>query len=174
MHLLLPKLIVRSRSKGGPLLRSFHAVSSNIVYPEKLHHNDHRRNVPNFPCYKPNYSRPISSQSIRQSISNIVTGYFGPDTLFVNSSMKFLTFCHDYTGLPWWATICLVTVGLKTLLVFPLAVHGRKVNAKLVLMNEEMMKVLPQLEKEVHIIARSRGWTPQDAKNLFYANVGTT
>ncbi|XP_061178950.1 eukaryotic translation initiation factor 4 gamma 2-like [Saccostrea echinata] len=175
MHPLLSPLSVCTRVKGlvrSPCLRSFHAASSNITYPVKLCviPQDCRRKLPWSQNYETNINRSISSQSIRDSMSNLVKEYFGPETLFVNSAMKSLMYCHDLTGLPWWTTICVVTVGLKTLLVFPLSVHGRKVNAKLVLMNEKMLKILPELEREVHIEAVRKGWTQEEAKMVFHVN----
>lgn len=30
---------------------------------------------------------------------------------------------HDYSGLPWWATVVIVTAGLRTCITFPLAIY---------------------------------------------------
>ena len=153
-----------------PSLRAFHAVA--CVDSHKLNDSkQHRRKTLNFPSFQQNPVRRISSESVRASVTHLVTECFGPDTLFVNSVMKCLTVCHEGTGLPWWATIFLVTVSLKASVVFPLSVHARKAEARRSKMNEEMLALLPQLEKEVQILARSRGYSPQDARKIFNINV---
>ena len=156
--------------RRAPSLRAFHAVA--CVDSHKLNDSkQHRRKTLNFPSFQQNPVRRISSESVRVSVTHLVTECFGPDTLFVNSVMKCLTVCHEGTGLPWWATICLVTIGLKASVVFPLSVHARKAEARRSKMNEEMLALLPQLEKEVQILARSRGYSPQDARKIFNINV---
>lgn len=170
----IPNLFVRS-SRRIPALRSFHAVAVNCADPEKPNHSNvrHRKNPP-FRTHQQFHLRQISSESVRGTLTHIATEYFGPDALFVNTAMKFLTFCHDHTGLPWWATICVATVGLKAFVVFPLSVHARKAEGRRSLMNEKMVtELLPQLEREVRALARSRGYTKQDAKSIFNANVST-
>lgn len=167
----VPNLFVRSL-KRIPVLRSFHAVAVNCGDQEKLNspNERHRKNL-TYQTHQQNHNRQISSESVRGTLTHIATDYFGPDALFVNTAMKFLTFCHDHTGLPWWATICVVTVGLKAFVVFPLSVHARKAEGRRSKMNEKMVtELLPQLEKEVRAHARSRGYTPEDAKSIFNAN----
>lgn len=171
----VPTLFVRSL-KRIPALRSFHAVAVNCADPEKTNHPNvrHKKN-PTFWTHQQLHIRQISSESVRGTLTHVATEYFGPDALFVNTTMKFLTFCHDHTGLPWWATICVATVGLKAFVVFPLTVHARKAEGRRSLMNEKMVtELLPQLEREVRALAISRGYTTQDAKSIFNANVSTS
>lgn len=170
-----PTLFVRF-VKRIPVLRSFHAVAVNCGYPEKPNHpNVRHRKTPTCQTHQQLYIRQISSESVRGILTHVATEYFGPDALFVNTAMKFLTFCHDHTGLPWWATICVATVSLKAFVVFPLTVHARKAEGRRSLMNEKMVtELLPQLERELQALARSRGYTTQDAKSIFNANVSTS
>lgn len=170
-----PTLFVRS-VKRIPVLRSFHAVAVNCGDREKPNHpNVRHRKTPTCQTHQQLHIRQISSESVRGTLTHVATEYFGPDALFVNTAMKFLTFCHDHTGLPWWATICVATVSLKAFVVFPLTVHARKAEGRRSLMNEKMVtELLPQLEREVQALARSRGYTTQDAKSIFNANVSTS
>lgn len=59
---------------------------------------------------------------------------------------------HDVTGLPWWATIIVYTIGLR-LTTFPLALYGQVMRGKIenIFRNE-----MPKMEKELQAIVATK------------------
>lgn len=58
----------------------------------------------------------------------------------VKLAMKLLETAHDYTGLPWWAGIAVVTVIVRTAL-FPLVIRTQKATARLTKAAPEISKL---------------------------------
>lgn len=77
---------------------------------------------------------------------------YGPTALIE----KVLEYTHVYSGLPWWATIAAVTIGIRVVM-FPLYVRASENGAK-------MAKVKPQLDKIMKDLRQAE--TPQDQVRL--------
>uniref|UniRef100_A0A336MUR6 CSON006167 protein n=1 Tax=Culicoides sonorensis TaxID=179676 RepID=A0A336MUR6_CULSO len=74
---------------------------------------------------------------------------------------------HDTTGLPWWATIIISTITLRTLITLPLTVYQYKVMGRLEKIGQEFPKVLEELKKETAYAVKKFNWTEKQAKVMF-------
>lgn len=82
---------------------------------------------------------------------------------FQNALISF----HDFTGLPWWATIIIYTVGLR-MATFPLAAYAQKMKAKLhCILQEELPAINTELKREVAIAKKQRELSDRDAYVLY-------
>lgn len=74
---------------------------------------------------------------------------------------------QDFTGLPWWATVIIYTFGLR-LAVFPLAVYGQKIKARLhSIIYNEMPAMNDELKREVAIAKKQFNLSDRDAFRLY-------
>ncbi|GIY29235.1 cytochrome c oxidase assembly protein COX18, mitochondrial [Caerostris darwini] len=80
---------------------------------------------------------------------------------------------HESAGLPWWGIILLTTLGIRTAVVFPLAVHQHQVIARLANINVEIGKLVPQLNKEVNMAKVMYKWDETQAKKVFKKQLRT-
>lgn len=88
---------------------------------------------------------------------------------FQNALLSF----HDITGLPWWATIIVYTIGLR-LVTFPLAVYAHKMKAKLALiLHTELPSMNDELKREVAIAKRKFDLSDKDAYCLYKKSFNT-
>lgn len=78
---------------------------------------------------------------------------------------------HNISGLPWWSVIMLTTLGIRTVFVFPFAVHQNQVINRLTNLNSELNKMAPELNKEVNIAAKIYGWDESEARKVFRKTV---
>lgn len=78
---------------------------------------------------------------------------------------------HDYTGLPWWATIIVTTIVLRTAITFPLAVYTNKINVRLEQINKEMPAIVEELKAETAKARHMYNLSDRDTERLFKRNV---
>lgn len=98
------------------------------------------------------------NRSFSEAFTQIYTDVSHSTTVsyFQNAFTSF----HDVTGLPWWATVIVYTVGLR-LATFPLAVYGHVMKGKIQnIFQNEMPKMDAELKNEV-AMARKR-WNLND------------
>lgn len=108
---------------------------------------------------------PKRHKSFTESFADIYTGISHSTTVsyFQNT---FVTF-HDVTGLPWWATIIVYTVGLR-LIMFPVAVYGQKVRGRLrSILEKELPATIPELRKEVAVYKFQNDLSEKEANQLY-------
>ncbi|XP_040155088.1 cytochrome c oxidase assembly protein COX18, mitochondrial isoform X3 [Anopheles arabiensis] len=74
---------------------------------------------------------------------------------------------HDLTGLPWWATVILTTVGLRTLVTLPLAVYQNKILARLEQISLEMPELIKELKAETAYAMKKFNWTEKEARIMY-------
>lgn len=79
---------------------------------------------------------------------------------------------HDLTGLPWWATIVLTTVGLRTLVTLPLAVYQNKILTRLEQISLEMPEIVKELKAETAFAMKKFNWTEKEARIMYNHSVG--
>lgn len=95
---------------------------------------------------------PKRNKSFSEVFTQIYTDVSHSATVshFQNTLISF----HDFTGLPWWATIVIYTVGLR-MAMFPLAVYGQKMKGKLHnIIQNELPAMNDELKREVAIAKR--------------------
>lgn len=78
---------------------------------------------------------------------------------------------HDLTGLPWWATVILTTVGLRTLVTLPLAVYQNKILARLEQISLEMPELIKELKAETAYAMKKFNWTEKEARIMYNHSV---
>lgn len=106
--------------------------------------------------------QPHRNKSFSEAFTQIYTNVSHSTTVsyFQNA---FITF-HDLTGLPWWATVIIYTIGLR-LATFPLAVYAQVMKAKIQnILQNEMPKMDTNLKNEV-AMARKR-WNLNDKETF--------
>jgi len=141
MHqLLLCRAAVRSKTT---LLRS----TSSVLAPISSCHVVQKR-----------YIESQAPLTIFQSLA---------DSSAVQYSQLLLENIHTVTGLPWWASLCLSTVLVRTAVTFPLSIYQNKIFARLEKIGEEMKALLPDMKRETAIAMKQFKWTEQHAKKTF-------
>uniref|UniRef100_A0A182KAL1 Membrane insertase YidC/Oxa/ALB C-terminal domain-containing protein n=1 Tax=Anopheles christyi TaxID=43041 RepID=A0A182KAL1_9DIPT len=74
---------------------------------------------------------------------------------------------HDFTGLPWWATIVLTTVGLRTLVTLPLAVYQNKILTRLEQISLEMPELIKELKVETAYAMKKFNLSEKEARIMY-------
>ncbi|RGB44111.1 60Kd inner membrane protein [Rhizophagus diaphanus] len=119
--------------------------------------------------------RNISSTSTNSNTNEIVDFSFPSiaDTLpenlptnDVNSIISFnqsiLEFIHNSTVLPWWATILISTILLRTFLTLPIAIIQQKNGAKILSLQPQIMEIFERLKHEVVREVKKRNGTYEE------------
>lgn len=78
---------------------------------------------------------------------------------------------HDYSGLPWWATIIVTTIVVRTAITFPLTVYTNKIGVRLEQIGGEMPAIVEELEQETARARHIYKLSDQDTQRLFKRNV---
>lgn len=78
---------------------------------------------------------------------------------------------HDYTGLPWWATIIVTTILYRTAITFPLAVYTNKISVRLEQINAEMPAIEEELKAETAKAKHLYKLSDRDTQRLYRRNV---
>ncbi|CAB4494643.1 hypothetical protein RhiirA5_452811 [Rhizophagus irregularis] len=84
----------------------------------------------------------------------------------VNSIISFnqsiLEFIHNSTVLPWWATILISTILLRTFLTLPIAIIQQKNGAKILSLQPQIMEIFERLKHEVVREVKKRNGTYEE------------
>lgn len=114
----------------------------------------------------PNYQRQISRNlSANGTIYKLWTDM--SNSTPVHYVQESLIQIHNITGLPWWATIVLSTLLLRTFIIFPLAVYQNKIAARLENITLEMPGIVAELKKETAIAMKRYNWTQNQARSIY-------
>ncbi|XP_052860020.1 cytochrome c oxidase assembly protein COX18, mitochondrial [Anopheles cruzii] len=71
---------------------------------------------------------------------------------------------HDFSGLPWWATIMIATVGLRTIVTLPLAIYQNKIFSRLEKISLEMPELVKELKLETAYAIKKFNWSEKEAR----------
>uniref|UniRef100_A0AAG5D042 Membrane insertase YidC/Oxa/ALB C-terminal domain-containing protein n=1 Tax=Anopheles atroparvus TaxID=41427 RepID=A0AAG5D042_ANOAO len=104
------------------------------------------------------FSYQATVTSIWQSISQ------STPVAYVQHGMMDL---HDFTGLPWWATIILTTIGLRTVVTLPLAIYQNKILVRLEKISLEMPELIKELKLETAYAIKKFNWTEKEARIMY-------
>lgn len=118
--------------------------------------NHHSRLLRQIPSRSFNYAASV--QGVWKTMS---------DSTPVHYMQEGLIQVHDFTGLPWWATIILSTFALRTIVTLPLTVYQYKIMGRLEKIGQEFPTVLDELKKETAYAVKKFGWTEKQAKIMF-------
>lgn len=89
----------------------------------------------------------------------------------VHHFQEHLVLLHDLSGLPWWATIVVSTVALRTVITLPLAIYSNKVSAKLENITGEMPAIVKELKMEAAMARKKFQWSEQQTRIVYNRSV---
>lgn len=89
----------------------------------------------------------------------------------VHYFQEHLVLLHDLTGLPWWATIVVSTVAMRTVITLPLAIYSNKVSAKLENITGEMPAIVQELKMEASMARKKFQWSDQQTRIVYNRSV---
>lgn len=150
----IPKLAVNS-SPFSTLRRT------NSINEQLLSGSFHRTSIWNH-HYQRHLSISPSITNLWISISNSTpVAYF----------QEGLINLHDITGLPWWTTIILSTVLLRSCITVPLTIYQSKIIARIELITMEMPDIVKQLKMEAMQAKQMYNWTDKQTKIVYNRSV---
>ncbi|XP_036347007.1 cytochrome c oxidase assembly protein COX18, mitochondrial-like [Rhagoletis pomonella] len=85
----------------------------------------------------------------------------------VGCMQEALTAIHDYSGLPWWASIVMSTMLFRTIITLPLAIYQNKIMARLELLALEMPAIVAELKKEAAMAMKKFNWTESQTRLVY-------
>lgn len=109
-------------------------------------------------------------QPVRQlSVESAVSGTWNAisQSVPVAYVQQGLVAIHDYTGLPWWMSIIVSTVIIRSAVTLPLAIYQNKIVARLELISLEMSDIVKELKKETAYAIKKFQWTEKEARIMY-------
>ena len=97
--------------------------------------------------------------------------YFSPEFGPIGSAQSVLEAVHTSTGLPWWATIALTAVALRTVVTLPLATYSAVIMARVEKLQPELAELTKRLKMEVRKAIKDFGWSNNKARIKYNATV---
>ncbi|KAM7357567.1 cytochrome c oxidase assembly protein COX18, mitochondrial [Cochliomyia hominivorax] len=78
---------------------------------------------------------------------------------------------HDFTGLPWWASIIFSTFLFRTVVTLPLTIYQHKITARIEKISLEMPAIIEDLKKEAAMAMRKFKWTEKQTKIVYQRSI---
>lgn len=107
----------------------------------------------------------------RRNLTEVAAAENTSDYLPISIAQNFLEAVHSYTHLPWWCTIIVTCIGLRSVITLPLAIHQNKLLTKIELLQPTLKELTEALKHRVTIECRSKGMSSQAANNIFKKKV---
>lgn len=170
----------------------------NFAYAEKL---IQKKNVDilmkrNFGCMTQSYRKPKQNENIQPihhltkrfnsteaaaeaaaTAAPVDLGFFASfyQSLSTSTPVAYvqqgLVEIHDFTGLPWWASIIATTFLFRTAVTLPLTIYQHKITARIEKISLEMPAIIEELKKEAAMAMRKFKWTEQQTKIVYQRSV---
>uniref|UniRef100_A0A671TTR7 Cytochrome c oxidase assembly factor COX18 n=1 Tax=Sparus aurata TaxID=8175 RepID=A0A671TTR7_SPAAU len=93
------------------------------------------------------------------------------DSAPVHLCEHFLVSVQQVSGLPWWLSIVMSTLCVRTLITLPLAAYQMVIIAKVEVLQVEISELAKRLRYEVSVRALERGWTEKQSRFQFQKNL---
>lgn len=135
----------------------------------KINKNGTYNNTPTLYQQSRNLSVPAGLDQIARIPSNIIRSL--SESTPVEYTQKCLLYIHDTTGLPWWGTIVLSTVLLRTAITVPLAAYQSYITAKVENLYLEMPDIAKDLKREVGMAVQMYDWDEKTARLVYRRSV---
>ncbi|RIA97344.1 60Kd inner membrane protein [Glomus cerebriforme] len=124
-----------------------------------------------------------TSASLTNSNTNKIIDYSPPSTLpstltltdtlpenlptndvnfIISFNQSILEFIHNSAGLPWWATILISTIILRTFITLPIAIIQQKSGARILSLQPQIMELFEKLKHEVVREVKKRNGTYEE------------
>jgi len=78
---------------------------------------------------------------------------------------------HDYSGLPWWASIVLSTFLFRSVVTLPLTIYQHKITAKIEKIALEMPAIVEELKKEAAMAKQKFKWSDKQTQIVYRRSV---
>ncbi|XP_053683423.1 cytochrome c oxidase assembly protein COX18, mitochondrial [Sabethes cyaneus] len=103
------------------------------------------------------------------SIEASTTGFWA--TLSNSTPVEYvqqgLVSLHDYSGLPWWASIVVSTILVRSAVTLPLAIYQNKIVVRLEKIALEMPDIVKTLKAETALAIRKFHWSEEQARMMY-------
>lgn len=96
-----------------------------------------------------------------------IYNFFSIDFLPIKISHDLFVNIYTFTGLPWWASIALTTVLLRSCITLPLAVYSNYILARVENLQPEIRKLSHRLKIETAKAIREFGWSMEHARKRY-------
>lgn len=100
-----------------------------------------------------------------------IYNFFSIDFLPIKISHDLFVNIYTFTGLPWWASIALTTVLLRSCITLPLAVYSNYILARVENLQPEIRKLSHRLKIETAKAIREFGWSMEHARKRYNYSV---
>lgn len=159
---------LRFSQKSAVALNSLHSILPRTSYSSSLltEHRCTPKSYHAMPAISMISARHFSLQSTFAGIYSEIS-----NSTCVHLCQQNLLNIHEYTGLPWWATIVVTTIALRSIITFPLAVYTNKINVRLEQINKEMPALVAELKEETARAKYLYKLSDRDTERLFKHNV---
>jgi len=78
---------------------------------------------------------------------------------------------HDYSGLPWWASIVLSTFLFRSVVTLPLTIYQHKITARIEKIALEMPAIVEELKKEAAMAKHKFKWSEKQTQIVYRRSV---
>ncbi|XP_040903990.1 cytochrome c oxidase assembly protein COX18, mitochondrial isoform X2 [Toxotes jaculatrix] len=101
------------------------------------------------------------------------SGWYGglADSAPVHLCEHFLVTVQQVSGLPWWLSITVATLSVRTFITLPLAAYQLLIVSKVEALQAEISELAKRLRYEVSVRGRERGWTDKQSRFQFQKNL---
>ncbi|XP_055330471.1 cytochrome c oxidase assembly protein COX18, mitochondrial-like [Paramacrobiotus metropolitanus] len=106
-------------------------------------------------------------RSARTYVTSTAWVDYMADSALVRGCEKILLTVHETCGTPWWATIIISVVALRSVVTVPLAVLQRRISAKVSSLKPQMDQIAREVAHGVSVQRRAKNWTEQQAASAF-------
>ncbi|ESO07747.1 hypothetical protein HELRODRAFT_170295 [Helobdella robusta] len=113
-------------------------------------------------------SQVVVTRKISQSFYDTCLSLDAPP---IKAAYIFLDSIHNYTGLPWWASILSATFILRTTLTLPIFIITAKNNEKLVKLSPKVKKLSDELKIEISRAQKEFKWDAKMALHHYRWNM---
>ncbi|XP_034399559.1 cytochrome c oxidase assembly protein COX18, mitochondrial [Cyclopterus lumpus] len=93
------------------------------------------------------------------------------DSAPVHLCEHFLVSVQQVSGLPWWLSIVVATLSVRTLVTLPLATYQMVIIARVEVLQAEISELAKRLRYEVSFRAKEIGWTEKRSRFQFKKNL---
>ncbi|XP_064594434.1 cytochrome c oxidase assembly protein COX18, mitochondrial-like [Liolophura sinensis] len=97
--------------------------------------------------------------------------YFSPESPPIGFAQDVLEAVHSVTGLPWWASIPLTTVAIRSCVTLPLQIYSYYILARVENLRPEIMQLSKRLKLEVADALKRFQWEEKYARRKYNATM---
>lgn len=108
------------------------------------------------------------------TFSETLAYYYSPEFPPIHCAMRFLELTHDLTGLPWWMSLALSVVLLRTTVTLPFTIAAHRNAGRLRKQETELREKADILRADIRAAKQLHGWDEKYARKQFHVTVSNT